>query len=117
MPRTVLIVDDHPSFRRSARLVLERAGWSVSGEAGDGARALAAVRELNPDLVLLDVQLPDIDGIDVATRLTAGEDGPMVVLVSSHDAAEYGALVDDCGARGFIPKGELTAKRLAQLVA
>ena len=116
MPRTVLIVDDHPSFRRSARLVLERAGWSVAGEAGDGTTALAVAGELRPDLVLLDVQLPDIDGIDVATRLTAGEDAPMVVLVSSHDASEFGTLVEESGARGFIPKGELSAKRLALLV-
>ncbi len=71
MPTSVLIVDDHPSFRLSARRMLEAYGYTVVGEAEDGERALAAAEELKPDLVLLDVQLPDIDGFEVAERLAA----------------------------------------------
>ena len=76
MTRTVLIVDDHPSFRASARMLLEAEGYEVVGEAEDGQSALRAVEELRPDVVLLDVQLPDIDGIEVAARLTANGSGP-----------------------------------------
>ena len=117
MRPTVLIVDDHPTFRRSARRLLERAGYSVVGEAADGNGALAAAAELRPDIVLLDVQLPDIDGFGVATRLTGGEDAPTVILTSSRDAADFGALVERSGARGFIPKGELSGARVASVAA
>ena len=76
MAVTVLIVDDHPSFRSSAQALLEAEGFSVVGEAADGAGGLASTRELCPDLVLLDVQLPDIDGFDVAARITADRTAP-----------------------------------------
>ena len=66
----VLIVDDHPSFRSAARLLLEHEGFEVIGEAEDGASGLAATSELSPDLVLLDINLPDLDGFDVASRIT-----------------------------------------------
>src|SRR5215211_6349015 len=88
MPLTVLIVDDHATFRLTARLLLESEGYDVLGEAVDGADALRAARELSPEVVLLDVQLPDIDGFDVASRLTGSEDGPVVVLTSSRDGAD-----------------------------
>jgi DNA-binding NarL/FixJ family response regulator len=114
---TVLIVDDHPSFRASARMLLQAEGFDVVGEAEDGRSALAAAAELHPDLVLLDVQLPDMDGFDVAARLTVNGDGPAVVLVSSRDGSDFGGLVDDCGARGFIPKAELSGSRIAALLA
>jgi DNA-binding NarL/FixJ family response regulator len=114
---TVLIVDDHPSFRASARMLLQDEGFDVVGEAEDGESALAAVAELHPDLVLLDVQLPDMDGFDVAARLTANGTGPAVVLVSSRDGSDFGGLVRDSGARGFIPKGELSGARIAALLA
>jgi len=117
MPRTVLIVDDHATFRHAARLLLEDEGYTVVGEAGDGAAGLAAAVELRPDLVLLDVNLPDIDGFDVASRLTGREDAPMVVLTSSRDYSDFGPLVERSGARGFIPKAELTAERIAALAA
>lgn len=113
----VLIVDDHPSFRASARGLLEAEGYEVVGEAADGAGALEAVEELHPDIVLLDVQLPDVDGFEVASRLTTNEDGPQVVLTSSRDSADYGSCIDDCGARGFVPKGELSGAALALLLA
>ena len=115
MPPTVLIVDDHETFRRTARLLLEAEGYDVIGEAGDGAAALACARELGPQVVLLDVHLPDIDGFDVAARLTGSEDAPVVVLTSSHDGADFGSLIERSGARGFVPKGDLSGDRLRAL--
>ncbi len=113
---TVLIVDDHPSFRKSARLLLGAEGFEVVGEAEDGASSLSAARELRPDLVLLDVQLPDMDGFAVARRLTENGEGPAVILTSSRDASDYGALVAESGARGFVPKGDLSGSALAALL-
>src|SRR5450432_2046061 len=113
---TVLIVDDHPSFRANARLLLEAEGYEVLGEAADGATALAAAAELSPELVLLDVQLPDMDGFEVARRLTDGGGGPAVVLVSSRDGSDYGTLVAESGARGFIAKGDLCGAALTALL-
>src|SRR5262249_61907301 len=83
VPRTVLVVDDHPSFRATARAPLEAEGFSVIGEAADGEEALAKTVELDPDLVLLDIQLPDLDGFEVARRLEANGASPAIVLVSS----------------------------------
>jgi DNA-binding NarL/FixJ family response regulator len=117
VPRTVLIVDDHPSFRATARTLLEAEGFLVVDEAADGAEALAKTKKLRPDLVLLDVQLPDIDGFEVARRLGENGSSPAIVLVSSRDASDYGDLVDACGARGFVPKGELTGAALRALLA
>ena len=118
MTRTVLIVDDHPSFRASARMLLEAEGYSVIGEAEDGLSALRAVEELHPDIVLLDVQLPDIDGIEVASRLTASSNGsaPAIVLTSSRDLADLGPVRDRCDVRGFIPKAELSGAALEALL-
>ena len=118
MPATVLIVDDHPSFRASARRLLEAEGFSVVGEAPDGAAALASVAALAPQVVLLDVALPDLDGFEVARRLTASAGGgPAVVLTSSRDWASIGTLVADSGARGFVAKDDLSGAALAALVA
>jgi DNA-binding NarL/FixJ family response regulator len=111
----VLIVDDHPSFRANARALLEAEGFEVVGEAEDGASALRAAAELSPQLVLLDVQLPDMDGFEVAARLTNGG-GPAVVLVSSRDGSDFGPLVERSGARGFIPKAELSGAALLALL-
>ncbi len=118
MAMTVLIVDDHPSFRSNARALLEAEGYEVVGLAADGASALAAAHELRPDLVLLDVQLPDFDGFEVAARLRASSNGtgPAVVLTSSRDASDFGHLVTESGARGFVPKGELSGAALAALL-
>jgi DNA-binding NarL/FixJ family response regulator len=115
MPR-VLIVDDHASFRATARELLEAEGYEVVGEAGDGASALEAVARLHPDIVLLDVQLPDMDGFEISRQLCANGASPKVVLTSSRDASEFGDLVGACGSRGFIPKGELSGGRLAELL-
>jgi DNA-binding NarL/FixJ family response regulator len=110
----VLIVDDHPSFRATARAMLAADGWEVVGEAEDGTSALAAVEQLHPDLVLLDVQLPDMDGFAVANELCKRANGalPRIVLTSSRDAADFGPLVAQCGALGFVPKGELSGAAL-----
>jgi DNA-binding NarL/FixJ family response regulator len=113
---TVLIVDDHAPFRASARMLLEADGFEVIGEAEDGASALDAAAALEPELVLLDVQLPDVDGFEVATRLTESGGGPAVILVSSRDGTDFGPLVQRSGAKGFIPKGELSGAALRALL-
>jgi DNA-binding NarL/FixJ family response regulator len=109
----VLIVDDHPSFRATARAVLAADGFDVVGEAEDGAAALEAIERLRPDLVLLDVQLPDMDGFTIALEVDKMNGGqPAVVLTSSHDASDFGSIVSRCGAAGFVPKAELTGAAL-----
>jgi DNA-binding NarL/FixJ family response regulator len=110
--KTVLIVDDHPSCRAFARALLQAEGFEVVGEAGDGATALEAARTLRPELVLLDVQLPDMDGFAVASQLTSWERAPAVVLMSSRSADDYGPLVEQSGARGFVPKHEISGPAL-----
>jgi DNA-binding NarL/FixJ family response regulator len=114
---SVLIVDDHRSFRASARRLLEAEGFNIVGEAVDGQDAIAAAQRLEPDLVLLDVQLPDLDGFEVAGRLAAAGLRSAVVLTSSRAAAEYGSLIADSPARGFIPKAELSGAALAGLLS
>jgi DNA-binding NarL/FixJ family response regulator len=113
----VLIVDDNAGFRARARHLLESEGFSVVGEAADGDSALAATPRLEPDVVLLDVQLPDLDGFEVAKRLTSNGPGPAVVLVSSREGTDFGSLVCASGARGFIAKHELSGERLRALLA
>ena len=113
---TVLIVDDHPSFRASARELLEAEGYVVVGEAENGAAALRATKELGPDLVLLDVQLPDMDGFQVAEQLRKLADPPAVVLTSSRDGADYGRCIEICGATGFVPKADLSGAAIAALL-
>ena len=109
-------MDDHPSFRASARMLLESEGYEVVGEAEDGLSALRAARELQPDVVLLDLQLPDIDGFDVASRLTANGSAPAVVLVSSRAREDVAPRVSSSGARGFITKSELSGPALEALL-
>jgi DNA-binding NarL/FixJ family response regulator len=113
---TVLIVDDHPSFRATARAILEADGFEVVGEAEDGTSAVEAVHRLHPDVVLLDVQLPDMDGFAVAATLGANGYMPTIVLTSSRDAADFGPLVAECGARGFVPKAELSGAALSAVL-
>ena len=111
----MLIVDDHRAFRASARRLLEAEGFTVVGEAADGRHAIAAAQRLDPDLILLDVQLPDFDGFEVAARLEALGLRSAVVLTSSRAVTAYGSLVAESPARGFIPKGELSGGSLAGL--
>ena len=116
MARTVLVVDDHAGFRSRARLLLEAEGYEVVGEAGDGATAVAEAGRLRPDVVLLDVQLPDADGFDVASRLTANGDAPAVVLTSSRDWSDSADLIARSGARGFVPKDQLSGEAVGELL-
>jgi DNA-binding NarL/FixJ family response regulator len=118
MPATVLIVDDHAGFRLSARRILEADGFEVVGEAADGRQAIEAVKRLRPQTVLLDVFLPDMDGFEVAKRLTAGADkAPIIVLTSSHDREDLGDGVTTSSAAGFVPKDELSGAAVAALIA
>ena len=117
MPSTVVIVDDHPSFRAAAAAVLGAAGWDVVGEAGDGEEAVREVARTRPEVVLLDVQLPGHDGFAVARRLADGAAPPLVVLVSSRTAADYGDAVVRCPAVGFLDKADFTPARLADVLA
>jgi len=112
----VLIVDDHPSFRASARRMLEADGFEVVAEAGTGADALAAAEEWQPELVVLDVHLPDTLGFDVAERLCVNGSAPAVVLTSSRDGSDFGQLVERSGARGFIPKSDLSGEALRRVL-
>jgi DNA-binding NarL/FixJ family response regulator len=112
----VVIVDDHAPFRSLARRLLAAGGFSVVGEAADGAGALAAVRELTPDVVLLDVQLPGPDGFAVAEALAAEPEAPVVVLVSSRALLDYGSRLAASTARGFIAKADLSGETLLSVI-
>ena len=116
MKRTVLIVDDHEGFRASARRVLESEGYSVIAEAADGSSGVMAAAEAQPDLALVDVQLPDFDGFEVTRRLRESGEAPEIVLISSHDRADFGSLVESSGARGFVSKSDLSAATLEALL-
>jgi DNA-binding NarL/FixJ family response regulator len=117
MPRTVLIVDDHPAFRRAARAILEAEGFDVVAESATGTEALEAVEQFRPALVLLDIGLPDLDGITVAGRMTTADRSLAVVLTSSRDACDYSVALETCGARGFIPKADLSGAAVAAIAA
>jgi DNA-binding NarL/FixJ family response regulator len=112
MSQTVLIVDDHAGFRSWTRSLLETEGFAVVGEAGDGASALVAARDLHPDLVLLDVMLPDATGFAIAEQLANLPGPPMVVLVSSREASDFGDLIGHSRARAFITKADLSGASL-----
>lgn len=112
----VLIVDDHAGFRTRARSLLAAAGYDVVGEAEDGRSALVAVDELGPDIVLLDVQLPDTTGFDLVVSLRRDPDPPAVILVSSREASDYGGRIISSGARGFVSKSELSAAALTRII-
>jgi DNA-binding NarL/FixJ family response regulator len=114
--RRILIVDDHPSFRASARTLLESEGYEVVGEAPDGLSGIRAAHELRPDVVLLDVHLPDLDGFQVASRLTANGAAPAIVLVSGRAREDVAPFVARSGALGFITKSELSGERLEALL-
>ena len=108
----VVIVDDHATFRRSARKLLEQDGFDVVGEAADGASGLALARALDPEIVLLDVALPDMSGFEVAEQLV----GPTVVLTSSREQADFGPRVRESRAAGFIAKDRLSTAAIRRLL-
>jgi CheY-like chemotaxis protein len=111
IPAVALIVDDHSGFREMIRKMLESSGFTVA-EAVNGADATRAAFVIRPSLVLLDIQLPDVDGFEVARRLCSGEDGPVVVLTSSREASDYGGRVAASPAAGFVPKDKLSGAAL-----
>ena len=113
---TILIVDDDPRFRSQAAAVLEADGFVVVGEAVDGTTGLAAVRSLHPDFVLLDIGLPDIDGLEVARVLSIDGPPPSVVLTSSREAGSYGPRLSGVRTLGFIPKEEVSGPAIRVLV-
>ena len=117
MAPTVVIVDDHDDFREAAAALLEAEGFTVLGGVAGGHAAIAEVERLRPDIVLLDIQLPDLDGFAVSERLSASPDPPAVVLVSSREAVAYGARLGSVPVRGFITKRELTGAALAAVLA
>ena len=110
-----MIVDDHAGFRSFARALLEAEGFDVVAEAADGASALAAARALAPEVVLLDVALPDMDGFAVCDALLEDGTGPVVVLTSSRDVSSYRRRLERSRVRGFIAKSELSGPALAAL--
>jgi two-component system response regulator EvgA len=113
---TILIVDDDPRFRAQARDLLEADGFTVVGEAADGASGLEAVKALQPDFVLLDIGLPDVEGFEVATTLAITGPPPWVVLTSSRDARAYGRRLTNGRSLGFIPKEQLSGGAIRALV-
>lgn len=116
MQLTLLIVDDHEEFRAAARALLQAEGFDVVGEAADATAALAAVRVLRPRIVLLDIQLPGRDGLEVAEMLADLADPPAVVLISGRDAATYGSRLTASRARGFLTKSTLSGAAIAELM-
>jgi DNA-binding NarL/FixJ family response regulator len=116
MAKTVLIVDDHAPFRALARALLQLEGFEVVGEAADALSALDAALRLRPNVVLLDIQLPDLDGFEVARRLAQAGEPPAIVLVSSRDSSAYRRRLAESPARGFISKSDLSGAAVAALV-
>jgi DNA-binding NarL/FixJ family response regulator len=112
--RSLLIVDDHDGFRSWAREVLGQEGFRVVGDVPDGASAIEAVRSLRPQVVLLDIQLPDMSGFEVAERV---RDAAAVVLTSSRAGSDYGARLSSSGAVGFVPKADLTGAALTAVLS
>ena len=113
---TILIVDDNLGFRRQIRALLEADGFNVVGDSPDGTSALEAARSFQPDVVLLDIGLPDIDGFEVCRQLATDQSRPRVVLTSSREQAAFGPRVRDSGALGFIAKDELSGSAIRALV-
>ncbi|HZS25505.1 MAG TPA: response regulator transcription factor [Gaiellaceae bacterium] len=115
--RSVLIVDDHPGFLRCAAALLAEEGFDVVGEAVDGASALALAEGLAPELVLLDVQLPDLDGFEVARRMLLANPQLQIVLVSNRERSSYGPRIEASGVRGFVAKDDLSRAALEEVLA
>jgi DNA-binding NarL/FixJ family response regulator len=113
---TILIVDDNTGFRLQARAILEADGFDVVGESEDGTSGLEAARRLRPDLVLLDIGLPDVEGFEVARELAVDGPPPLVVLTSSREASAYGPRLASSLVLGFIPKDELSGAAIRALV-
>jgi DNA-binding NarL/FixJ family response regulator len=116
MRQSVLIVDDHADFRESASALLEAEGYKVVGAAADGEAAMVEVERLRPEIALVDIQIPGIDGFGVAERLASSDAAPAVILISSRDARAYGSRIVEAPVRGFLAKRSLSGAALAGLV-
>jgi DNA-binding NarL/FixJ family response regulator len=116
MPIRVLIVDDQAPFREAARAVVEATdGFQVVGEAATGEESVEAARRLKPDLVLMDVNLPGINGLDATRQIRAQSDGTVVVLLlSTYEESEYAPRAAECGAAAYIPKSAFEPDRLTE---
>jgi DNA-binding NarL/FixJ family response regulator len=113
---TILIIDDDPRFRTQAGELLEADGFVVIGQAEDGASGIEAARSLRPDFVLLDLGLPDVEGFEVARRLSVDGWRPHVVLTSSRDARAYGRRLNSVECLGFLPKEQVSGAAIRALV-
>jgi DNA-binding NarL/FixJ family response regulator len=113
---SILIVDDHEPFRKAVRAILAAEGFTVLAEAGSGAAALAMAREVRPEIALVDIQLPDIDGFRVAEHLSKEPDAPVVILISIREAYEYAGRVEKAPVAGFLPKRLLTGSAIRALL-
>jgi two-component system, NarL family, invasion response regulator UvrY len=112
----VLIVDDLEPFRRAARAVVEAtADFEVAGEAADGEASVEAAESLRPDIVLMDVNLPGISGLEATRRIRATAPWIMVLLMSTREAQEFAGKAAECGAAGYLPKSSLTPEQLMEL--
>jgi DNA-binding NarL/FixJ family response regulator len=112
----VLIVDDQMPFREASRMVVEMTdGFEVVGEAQSGLEALGIVARLCPDLVLMDIQMPGIDGIETTRRIRALPDPPVVVVMSTHESGDYAGIAIEAGAIGFVPKSQFGFDTLAEM--
>jgi DNA-binding NarL/FixJ family response regulator len=111
----VLIVDDQEPFRLAARAVVEATeGFEVAGESETGEAGVQAARDLDPDLVLMDVNLPGIDGLEATRQILDGSDAVVVLLLSTYEEDEYGPRAAECGAAAYIPKSSFEPDRLAE---
>ena len=115
MPPRIVIIDDDPTFLATVRIVLEAEGFDVVGEALNGIEGVAAAEKLEPDVLLVDVNLPDIDGFEVVERLADRGRAP-VVLTSIRSKSDFGDLVEKSQARGFITKAEISGAALARIL-
>ena len=112
----VLIVDDQLPFREASRMVVEMTdGFDVAGEAVNGDQALEMIARLQPDLVLMDVQMPGIDGIETTRRIRSLADPPVVLVMSTHESGDYEKVALEAGAVGFVPKSQFGMETLAEI--
>lgn len=116
MGRSIAIVDDNAGFRASAGRMLGAEGYAVVAEAVDGCSGVEVALNSEAEVVIVDIQLPDIDGFEVARRICAGSAPPAVVLTSSRDASDFGSLIALSPALGFVPKSQLSGGSLEELL-
>ena len=114
----VLIVDDQLPFREASRMVVEMTdGFEVAGEAANGEDGVALAAELQPDLVLMDVQMPGIDGLEATRRISNLENPPVVLVMSTHESGNYAGIAEAAGAVAFVPKSQFSMDTLEQVWA